>query len=94
MTDSVTFYKTTITQVTQFVQIWENLKLIADRITADSFLSGQAATAAQAGGRSDLTAANFDNLKAAIAVVETLLENTNGSVNSGGAVWLAFYKMM
>ena len=52
MTDTITFYRNIISQVTQFTQAWENLLLVADRIAADSSLSGKLAASAQAGGRS------------------------------------------
>lgn len=94
MTDTVTFYRSLVSQTNQFVQAWEALKLMHDRLLADSFLPGQAATSAQASGRTDLTAADFDNVKNAVTVVQTLLDSTNAAVNTGGSVKLAFYKML
>src|SRR4051812_31571152 len=99
MTDTTVFYRTVIAQVTQFVKAYEDLKVLSDRIAADSALSGQAATAAQAGGRSDLTAASFDNLKVAADLIESLLSANTGanvpvSINTGGKVKLALYKLL
>lgn len=94
MTDATNFYRTLISNVTQLISALESCKLMADRITADSAMSTKAAAAAQTGGRSDLAAADFDNFNAAIQVLETLLNNANASVNTGGSVRLAFYKLM
>ncbi len=93
MTDAVTFYRTIISQVTQFVGIWEDLQLISARIGADSSLSTAAATAAQAGGRADLMTADFDNIKAAIDSISTRLNSNDPSVNSA-TVRLPFFKML
>lgn len=99
MTDTTTFYREAVSAAKQFVNAFENMKLISDRIKADSFLSGQAATAAQAGGRSDLTAASFDNLQIATDLITSLMNTTSGqsvtnAVNTGGKAVLAFYKIL
>lgn len=94
MTDTVNFYRTLVANTAQFVQAWESLKLMSDRIGADSYLSGQAATSAQAAGRTDLTAAEFDNFKAATDLLTALLNSNSTQVNTGGSVKLAFYKLL
>lgn len=94
MTDTISFYRNLVAQTNQFVQAWEAIKLMHERIASDSTLSTKAATSAQANGRTDLTAADFDNLKSAVDVVQTLLDSTNVAVNTGGTVKLAFFKLL
>lgn len=94
MTDTISFYRNLVAQTNQFVQAWEALRLMHDRIGSDSFLSGKAAASAQATGRTDLTAADFDNFKSAVDVVQALLDSTNVAVNTGGTVKLAFFKLL
>jgi hypothetical protein len=77
----------------------QDMKSISDRIGADTALSGEAANAAKAAGRSDLVAADFDNLKVCIDLMQDLLNAVNGgnvpvSVNTGGTVKLGFYKII
>lgn len=94
MTDATSFVRQATLQVAVFVNAYEDLRLLANRIASDSFLSAQAATSAQAINRKDLAAADFDNLNSAIGVIEALLASTSPSVNTGGSVRLAFYKLM
>lgn len=99
MTDTITFYRTVVSQATNFIQAYTILKASMDRIAADSNLSTSAAAAAVAGGRADLTAAKFDNLQAATALVTSLLNAQTGgnvtvTINTGGKVVLAFNDMM
>ena len=99
MTDTTVFFRAVVAQATQFTKALEDLKLLADRIGADSALSGKTATAAQAGGRADLTAADFDNFKIATDLLTSLLNTTAGQsitnqVNTGGKAVLAFYKLL
>jgi hypothetical protein len=93
MTDTTTFYRTIIGQVSQFVAITDEMRLISDRIGADSSLSSKLAASAQAGGRTDLTVADFDNLKAAIDAIDTLLNSNSPSVNAP-TVKLPFYVVL
>jgi len=93
MTDTTLFFRNVAARVADFINTLDDVKLLADMIATDSFLSGQAATAAQASNRKDLTAADFDNFNAAVQLLTTTLNSINPSVNTGGAVKLAFYKM-
>jgi hypothetical protein len=93
MTDAITFYRQIITQVGQFTQAADQVRLISDRIGADSTLSAKLAQAAQAGGRTDLQTADFDNLKAAIDAIENLLNSNSPGVNTA-TVKLAFYEIL
>ena len=96
MTDATNFTRQLVMQVGAFVNAYEDLKLMANRIASDTALSGLAATAAQTSNppRKDLSAADFDNFKSAMDVLEALLGSSNPSVNTGGTVRLAFYKLM
>lgn len=94
MTDTRTFLGQVVAQTTNFVQAFEQLKLLADRISADSALSVNTAAAAQSAGRTDLSAADFDNFNSAMQLLETTLTNSSTSVNTGGSVRLAFYKII
>ena len=94
MTDTVTFYRNLVSQVGQFVNAFENIKLMADRIAADSALSAAAQASAQATGRTDLYAADFDNFKSAVDLLTNTLETSNAGVNTGGKVVLALYKLL
>ena len=93
MTDTTTFYRQIVAQMTQYTTANDQVRLIADRIAADSSLSAALAQAAQAGGRTDLTTADFDNMKAAIDAVSNLLNSSAPGVNTA-TVKLAFYKML
>lgn len=93
MTDSTTFYRQVIAQVGQFVTAYENLQLLQDRLAANTALSGQAAQAAQGGGRPDLATADFDNFKNAVGVLVTLMNSHNAGVNTD-TVKLAFYNLL
>jgi hypothetical protein len=91
-------FNQTVQQVSLFVNALENLKLISDRIGADSSLSAALATSAGSAGRSDLSTGDFDNLKAAIDCIASLLDsNTTGftapSVNAA-TVRLPFYTLI
>ena len=99
MTDTITFYRSIVSQVTQFIATVEQMQLISDRIGADSAMSAALAASAATGGRADLTTASFDNLKVVIDLVTTLLAAQNGgnvpvAINTGGTVKLGFYKIM
>ncbi len=99
MTDAIVGYKNLIAQTNQFVQAFEALKLFSDRVGADTSLSTAFAAAAATTGRSDLSAANFDNFKRAVDVVTALLESTasqttTNDVNTGGKAVLAFYQLL
>lgn len=94
MTDTTSFYRGVISATTQFINAFEDLTLLADRIAADSSLSSNAAASAAASGRSDLTAANFDNFRLAVNLLNGVLTNSSTSVPDGGTVRLAFYQLM
>jgi hypothetical protein len=93
MTDSTSFSRVIIQQVGQFVLAYENLLLISDRISSDSSLSAALAAAANAGGRTDLTTASFDNLNNAIKSLQTRL-NTNDPLVNAATVKLPFYQII
>jgi hypothetical protein len=93
MTDTTTFYRLIIAQVNQFVQAYENILLLSDRISADSSLSAALAASANAGGRTDLTTASFDDLNNAVKSVQTRLNSNDSSVNAA-TVKLPFYKVI
>jgi hypothetical protein len=93
MTDATTFYRNIVAQVTQFTTSADQVRLISDRIGADSTLSAKLAQAAQASGRSDLATADFDNLKAAIDAINNLLNSGSPGVNTA-TVKLAFYEIL
>ncbi len=88
MTDSITFYRQVIAQVGQFMTAYTNIKVLADRIAADSALSASAATAASAGGRADLTTGDFDRFKIATDAITTALASGSPSAQ------LNFNKML
>jgi hypothetical protein len=99
MTDTTAFLNFCIATCQQFNLALENLKSISDRIGADSSLSTNTATAAQKANRTDLATADFDNLKAVIDLLTTVLNATNGgnvpvAINTGGTVKLGFYKIL
>ena len=99
MTDASSFFQTCVGVCRALNQNLEDLKSVSDRIGADSALSGEAANAAKAAGRGDLAAADFDNLKVCIDLMQDLLNAVNGgtvpvSVNTGGTVKLGFYKII
>jgi hypothetical protein len=93
MTDATSFYRLIVSQVGTFTTACDQIRLIADRIGADSTLSGQLATAANTGGRTDLKTADFDNMKAAIDAIDSLLNSSSPGVNTA-TVKLAFYTML
>lgn len=94
MTDSRTFLQQLIAGTTNFVLAFEQMKLLADRIAADSSMATNTAAVAQTSGRTDLQAADIDNLNAAVQLFETTLNSSNAGVNTGGSVRLAFYKII
>lgn len=99
MTDTTAFLNFCVSTTQQFNRNLEDLKSISDRIGADSNLSTNTATAAQSTGRKELVAADFDNLKACIDLLTTLLNAINGgnvsvTINTGGTVKLGFYKIL
>ena len=99
MTDATSFFQTCVGVCRVMSQNLEDLRQISDRIGADSALSGEAAAAAATAGRTDLKAADFDNLKVCIDLLQELLAAVNGdsvpvSVNTGGTVKLGFYKII
>jgi hypothetical protein len=99
MTDASFFFQTCVNACRVMSQNLEDLKSVSDRIGADSALSSETAAAAAKVGRTDLTAADFDNLKVCIDLMQDLLNAINGgnvpvSVNTGGTVKLGFYKII
>lgn len=66
MADAPVFYKTLQTQVRTFVDQLNALETLKDRMDSDAGLATAAAAAAVASGRTDLTAADFTNIGAAI----------------------------
>ena len=99
MTDATSFFQTCVGVCRIMNENLQDMKSISDRIGADTALSGEAANAAKAAGRSDLVAADFDNLKVCIDHLQSLLNAVNGdtvpvSVNTGGTVKLGFYKII
>ena len=93
MTDAITFYRQVIAQCANFTQACDAIRLLADRIAADSSLSAAAAAAAQAGGRTDLSTGDFDNFKTATDSIETRLNTNDPGVNAT-TVKLPFYKLL
>lgn len=88
-----------VNTVQNFTLAFEQLKLISDRIGADSAISTALAATAQSGPRKDLQTADFDNLKVVIDLVSTLMAAQNNgnvpvAINTGGAVKLGFYKVL
>ncbi len=73
MTDAVSFYRQVVGQTQQFLAAYQGIRVLADRIAADSALATAAATAANAGGRSDLTTGDFDRFKTATDAITTAL---------------------
>lgn len=96
MTDTRAYLQQLILGVNNFLLAFEQCKLLADRIAADSNLSTATAQSAQTQipARTDLSAADFDNFNAAMQLLEATLNGTNASVNTGGSVRLAFYKII
>lgn len=94
MTDNNTFLQQLIVSTNNFILAFEQMKLMADRIRADSAAATNLAAAAQTRGRTDLIIANFDNLNNAMQLLETTMNNPNAGVNTGGAVELAFYQII
>jgi hypothetical protein len=99
MTDASSFFQTCVGVCRVMNENLQDMKSISDRIGADTSLSSKAAAAAGTAGRSDLTAADFDNLKVCIDLLQNLLNAVNGgnvpvSVNTGGTVKLGFYKII
>ncbi len=99
MTDTAAFLTLCVSTTQAFNRAYEDMKSISDRIGADSALSSATAAMAQATGRKELSAADFDNLKVCIDLLGTLLNASNGgnvpvAVNTGGTVKLGFYKML
>lgn len=70
MADSLQYFRSLVLAVKQFEENLSQLNLLGDRMAADATLKTAAATAAQAQGRSDLTAQDFDNCLAAIAAIQ------------------------
>lgn len=94
MTNSTGFLQQLVVGINNFVLAYEQCKLLSDRIAADSASATNLGTAASATGRSDLSTADFDNFNSAMQLLETTLNGTNASVNTGGSVRLAFYKIL
>lgn len=94
MTDTRTMVSLIVAQTQQFITAFENIELMADRIAADSTLSTALAASASSIGRTDLTAASFDNFRLATQQIRTMLESPNASVPTGGEMVLAYYAIM
>ena len=99
MTDAASFFSTCVGVCRVMNENLEDLKSLSDRIGADTALSAAAANAAKAAGRTDLSAADFDNLKVCIDHLQSLLNAINGgtvpvNINTGGTVKLGFYKII
>ncbi len=94
MTDTVAFYRNVVAATAQFINAFEALTLLADRIAADSALSTATAQTAQGVGRTDLTAANFDNFRLAVNLISNKLNASDASVPNGGTVRLSFYQLI
>ena len=99
MTDALSFFQTCVGVCRVMNQNLEDLKSLSDRIGADTALSAAAADAAAKAGRTDLAAADFDNLKVCIDHLQSLLNAVNGgnvpvNINTGGTVKLGFYKII
>jgi len=93
MTDTATMFRLIVAQTNSFINAYEDLLLISDRISADSSLSAALAASANAGGRTDLTTASFDNLNAAIKSIQTRL-NTNDPTVNAATVKLPLYQII
>jgi hypothetical protein len=77
----------------------EELNAVTGMISADSSLAAALAAAATAGGRSDLSTANFNDLVVAQGLMNSLLAASNGGnvpvvINTGGEVVLAYNRML
>ena len=99
MTDATNMLQLLTEQIKQFNYAQSQMRLLADRIASDSTLSTQLYEAAQAGNRKDLAVADFDNFKVAVDMVTNMLNALTGAsvpvdINTGGAVKLAFYKIV
>jgi hypothetical protein len=94
MTDQTAFYRTLIGQVTAFEQSYWTLRQYADRLAKESGLSIAAAAAAQAGGRTDLVTANFDNFRLAMTQLDNLMNTSNANVPNGGVLGLTYTELM
>lgn len=95
MTDTTSLLNTIIGAVNSFNNNLETFKSLSDRIGADSGLSAALAAKSPSVGRSDLTTADFDNLKAAIDALVSLLNDVGSSHSVNTAtVKLAFYKVI
>lgn len=94
MTDTVTFFRAVVAGTNQFIAAYENLQLLADRLATDSSLSTNTAAAANAGGRTDLNAANFDNFRLAALQIAALMNASNANVPNGGDFKLSFYQIV
>lgn len=99
MSDTTVFFNNILAWVRRYAEDLENLKQISDRIGADSAMATNLAAAATKAGRTDLVAADFDNLKVVIDLESTLLNAINGgnvpvSINTGGTVKLGYYRIM
>lgn len=66
MANPTVFYQQLQAAVNTYIQALEALNVFNDRLASDSGLAASAAQAAQAQGRSDLVAADFTNIGAAI----------------------------
>ena len=88
MADASTFSRNVINTVGQLVSVLQQLQTISDRIASDSALAGQAATAAQAAGRADLSTGDFDRCKASIDQMLFTFNSGNPSQKQN------FYKML
>jgi len=93
MTDTATMFKIIVANTQTFIAAWEQMRLIADRIGADTSLSSKLASSANASGRTDLTTADFDNLNAAIGSLTTRFNTADPNVNAA-TVKLPFYTVV
>ena len=77
MANATQFFQNFNAKINQFISDLEDLNTMQDRMASDSGLAAAAATAAQAQGRPDLSAADFTN--AASAINQILFAFNSGS---------------
>jgi hypothetical protein len=93
MTDTNTFFRTTVVQTGQFIAAYEAMLLVMDKLATDPTLAAAAAQSANAGGRTDLSTASFQQLQEAISLIQTLM-NTSQPPLGGNFTKMPFYEMV
>jgi hypothetical protein len=76
-----------------FIKAYEDMALIEDRLATDPNLAAELAQAANAGGRTDLNTASFQQLQEAVVLVQTLM-NTSQPNLGGNYTKFPFYEII